>query len=72
MWPLAPTRIDAIAWIVAVVLGIAGTALAEAAGARLGAALTLGAALMVAAIVTALLIDARAHRAPVLADPRDD
>ena len=72
MWPLAPTRIDAIAWVVAVALGVVGTALAYAGGARLGAALTLGAALMVAAIVAAMLFDARAHRAPVLADPRDD
>ena len=72
MWPLAPTRIDAVAWAVAIVLGVAGTALANAAGARLGAALTLGAALMVATIITALLIDARAHRDPVLVDPGDD
>ena len=72
MWPLAPSRIDAVAWAVAIVLGIAGTALAHAAGARLGAALTLGAALMVASIVTAMLLDARTHRDPVLADPGDD
>ena len=72
MWPLAPTRIDAVAWAVAIVLGIAGTALTNAAGARLGAALTLGAALMVATIVTAMLVDARTHHDPVLADPGDD
>ena len=72
MWPLAPTRIDALAWLVAVALGIVSTALASLAGARFGAAITLGAGLMVAVIVAALLIDAQAHRAPVLADPRDD
>lgn len=72
MWPLAPTRIDAAAWAVAVTTSIVATALADVAGARLGAALTLGAALLVAVIVAAMLIDARTHRAPVLAEPRDD
>lgn len=59
MWPLRPTRVDSIAWIVAAVLAAAGTAIAVAAGARLGASLTLGAGLLVVVIVTALLLDAR-------------
>lgn len=59
MWPLGPTRVDSIAWIIAAVLAAAGTAIAVAAGARLGAAITLGAGLLVAVMVTALLLDAR-------------
>jgi len=72
MWPLAPTRIDAVTWAVAIVLGVIGTAVASLSGARLGAALTLGVALMVATVVAALIVDARTHREPVLADPGDD
>jgi hypothetical protein len=72
MWPLAPTRIDAIAWAVAIALGAIGTAVASLAGARLGAALTLGGGLMVAAVVAGLIVDARSHREPVLADPGSD
>lgn len=72
MWPLAPTRLDAIAWAVAIPLGAISTAVASLSGARLGAALTLGVVLMVAIVVAALIVDARTHRAPVLADPGDD
>lgn len=72
MWPLAPSRIDAIAWGAAVVLAVAGTLLTWAAGARLGAALTLGAAVLVAVVVVAMLIDARSHRDAVIPGPGDD
>ena len=59
MWPLGPNHADAIAWAVAVIAAVAGTTIAVAAGARLGAALTLGGGLLVAVIVTSLLLDAR-------------
>ncbi len=59
MWPLGPNRGDAIAWALAIVVAVAGTAIAAAAGARLGAALTLGGGLLVAVVVTSLLLDAR-------------
>ena len=59
MWPLGFNRSDAVAWTIAVVVGVLSTWLAWAAGARLGAALTLGVVLMVVVVVTALLIDAR-------------
>lgn len=57
MWPLGFTSADAIAWAIAVVAGAAGTLVAYAAGARLGAALTLGVALVVVVIVVAMLRD---------------
>ena len=72
MWPLGPSRIDAIAWAAAVVLAALGTLIAWAAGARLGAALTLGAIILVAVIVAALLVDARSHRDTRLPGPGDD
>ena len=56
----------------AIAVGAIGTAVASLSGARLGAALTLGVALMVAVIVTALIVDARTHRDPALADPGGD
>ena len=72
MWPLGPTRTDAVAWAVALVLAVSGTLIAWAAGARLGAALTLGAIVLIAVIVTALIVDARAHRGAEIPAPRDD
>lgn len=72
MWPLGPSRTDAVAWGVAVVLAVAGTLLTWAAGARLGAALTLGAAVLVAVIVVAMLVDARSHRDAVIPGPGGD
>lgn len=64
MWPLGLNRSDAIAWAIAVVVGVLSTWLAWASGARLGAALTLGVVLMVVVVVTALLIDARGRTFP--------
>jgi len=71
MWPLAPTRVDAAAWAIGIALGVACTALASAAGARGGVALTIGAVALVGTVVVALLIDARLHGDAVLADPGD-
>ena len=72
MWPLGPSRIDAIAWALALVLAAAGTLIAWAAGARLGAALTLGAIVLVVVVVVALLADARAHRDARIPGPGGD
>jgi hypothetical protein len=71
MRPLAPTRVDAAAWAIGIALAVACTALASAAGARGGVAMTIGAVALVVTVVTALLIDARSHRDAVLADPGD-
>jgi hypothetical protein len=59
MWPLGFSRFDAIAWAIAVAVGVGVTAIGWSAGARLGAALAVGAIFMVAAIVVAMLWDAR-------------
>ncbi len=59
MWPLGFSRVDAIAWLTAIIVGIIGTVIAWAAGARLGAALTLGVILVMVVILVAMLIDAR-------------
>ncbi len=59
MWALGFRRADPVMWAVALIAGGAGTAAASAGGARLGAALTLGVALMVVVIVGALMMDAR-------------
>ncbi len=64
MWPLGFRRVDLVAWGVAIIAGIAGTAIAGAGGARLGAALTLGVLLMVVVIVAAMLVDARGRSFP--------
>ncbi len=64
MWPLGFNHSDAIAWSIAVVVGVLSTWLAWAGGARLGAALTLGVVLMVVVVVTALLIDSRGRAFP--------
>lgn len=72
MWPLGPSRTDAIAWATAVVLAVAATLLTWAAGARPGAALSLGAGVLVLVIVVAMLMDARGHRQAVIPGPTDD
>ena len=72
MWPLGPSRTDALAWAAAVVLAAAGTLFAWAAGARLGAAISLGAGILVTVIVVAMLIDARGHRDAVTPGPQGD
>jgi drug/metabolite transporter (DMT)-like permease len=59
MWPLGFSRVDAVAWLAAIIVGIASTAIAWAVGARLGAALTLGVILMMVIVMAAMLIDAR-------------
>lgn len=59
MWPLGFSRVDALAWGLALVALVLGTVIASAAGARLGAALTLGVVLMIVVIVAAMLLDAR-------------
>lgn len=59
MWPLGFSRRDAIAWTVAVLVGVGVTAVGWAAGARLGAALAVAAMFMVLVIVIAMLWDAR-------------
>jgi nicotinamide riboside transporter PnuC len=59
MWPLGFSRVDVVAWLSAVVVGIIGTVIASAAGARLGAALTLGVILAMVIVIAAMLIDAR-------------
>ncbi len=64
MWPLGFNRNDLIAWSIAVVAAVVGTWLAWASGARLGAAITLGAVLMVVVVVAAMLLDARGRAFP--------
>lgn len=59
MWPLGFSRFDVIAWVAAVAVGVVATGIGWAAGARLGAALTVAAILMVLVIVVAMLWDAR-------------
>ncbi len=59
MWPLGFSRVDALAWVVALAVGAIGTLIAWAAGARLGAALTLGVVLVMVIVVVAMLVDAR-------------
>lgn len=59
MWPLGFNRTDALAWAIAVVVGVVATLASWATGARLGAALTLGVGLMVLVIVVAMAMDAR-------------
>lgn len=59
MWPLGFSRFDAIAWVAAVLVGVAVTAIGWASGARLGAALAVAAICMVLVIVIAMLWDAR-------------
>lgn len=52
-------RRDMLTWIVAVAVGAVGTALADLAGARLGAALTLGTALVLVIVLGDLALEAR-------------
>jgi drug/metabolite transporter (DMT)-like permease len=59
MWPLGFSKVDAIAWLAAIIVGIIGTVIAWAAGARLGAALTLGVVLVMVIVLMAMLIDTR-------------
>jgi hypothetical protein len=61
MWPLGFSRVDVVAWGGGLAALVLGTVIASAAGARLGAALTLGVVLLVVVVVTAMLIDARGH-----------
>lgn len=59
MWSLGFSKVDAVAWFAAVVVGIIGTVIASATGARLGAALTVGVILAMVIVIAAMLIDAR-------------
>lgn len=59
MWPLGFSRVDLAAWGIAIMVGVVATLLADLSGARLGAALTLGACLMVVVIAGAMAVDAR-------------
>lgn len=64
MWPLGFSPLDVIAWAVAVLAGVAVTAIGWSTGARLGAALAVGAIVMVIVIVAAMLWDARGKSFP--------
>ncbi len=72
MWPLGPSRADAIAWGAGVVLALIGTVIAWAMGARLGAALTLGVVILIVVVVAWLIVDARGHGQNSLPAPGDD
>ena len=64
MWPLGFSRFDIIAWAGAMLAGVAVTAIGWSTGARLGAALAVGAIAMVIVIVAAMLWDARGTSFP--------
>ncbi len=72
MWPLGPSRVDAIAWGAAVGLALIGTLIAWAMGARLGAALTLGVIILIVVVIAWLIVDARGHGQNSLPAPGDD
>ena len=50
------TRSDAVTWLVGVIAGVGATAIADAAGARLGAALTLGLGILIAVVLAGVLM----------------
>ena len=68
MWPLGPSRFDAWLWAGALALGAVGTLIARAAGARLGAALTLGVGLLIIGVLGGLLWQERDRRFPDAGD----
>ena len=72
MWPLAPSRVDIVAWTTAVVLAAAGTFIASASGARLGVALTVGEIILIAVVVTFLIVDGTRHRGASIPGTGDD
>jgi uncharacterized membrane-anchored protein len=72
MWPLAPSRVDILAWTTAIVLAAAGTSIASASGARLGVALTVGEIILIAVVVTFLIVDGTRHRGASIPGTGDD
>jgi len=72
MWPLAPSRVDILAWATAIVLSAAGTFIASASGARLGVALTVGEIILIAVVVTFLILDGARHRGVSIPGTGDD
>ncbi len=56
----------------AIVLAAAGTFIASAGGARLGVALTVGAIILIAVVVTFLMVDGTRHRDASIPGTGDD
>ena len=72
MWPLAPSRVDILAWTTAIVLAVAGTFIASAGGARLGVALTVGEIILIVVVVAFLIVDGTRHRDASIPGTGDD